>query len=217
MGVKMKRVMMYVVLGALVGTMSLGLNAQGSTVLRVDYIGVSIDPDGNETTHEEGVHYIADDGRYRSDRVVLGERTSLYKFPADGVNVAVNHDLRAAVRSGSGQPQWNSSLIMRFTAPLTPPGFSTSPPEPPTSLGPRAYGPTLLWGYAYDLPNGHHIETWVYEHPPEIVATSPFDYPPVIIEMNVSLDDGQQYVARATSLQRVPLSAETFAVPYPIR
>lgn len=49
-------------------------NTQDGTVVRVDYVTVVVDADGTETPWAEGVHYIADDGRYRHDQAVSAVR-----------------------------------------------------------------------------------------------------------------------------------------------
>ena len=145
----------WICLAAWVLTASACANAQDATVVRVDYVTVLVHADGTETSHSEGVHYIAADGRYR-------------------------HDV-----------------------------------PPPTEIGERTLGPLRLRGFAHDQEGVGRIEHWEYVHPTTRTATDPFVYPPIGIELTVSMSTGERLETRATSVRRVPLEADTFVVPDP--
>ena len=193
------------------------VNAQDGTVVRVDYVTVLVHADGTEAQHSEGVRYIAADGRYRHDETVAGRApTSVYRLPADGVNVSVNHSLVAAVRSGLVPP-------VNFAAPIGT-GFGAAPiglrPTdiglPPTVIGERTLGPLLLRGFAQDQEGFGRTEFWVYEHPLMQTAPNPIAYPPIVVEMTIFENGGERLEVRATSVRRVPLEADTFVVPNPV-
>ena len=119
------------------------------TVLEVEYVSVTIDPEGNETPYGEGTHYMGTDGSHRHDQVVRGERISHYRLPGADARVSVNHELGVAVGSGMQDLPWDPTTRRRVAGPLpTPPLDSIVPPE---SLGGRALGPLLLNGYAHDV------------------------------------------------------------------
>ena len=194
------------------------VSAQDGTVIRVDYVALSIHADGTETPHAEGVRYIATDGRHRHDETSAGgEQTSSYWLPPDGIQVSVNHALRAAVRSGLREPAWNPRTSMRFVPPIVDADQGPVGPVPPTQfLGTRALGPILLHGYAYDL-GSERIENWVYEQPMMQTAVDPFAYPPIPVEMTIfMMGSGERFEVRATSVRRALLEADTFRIPYPV-
>ena len=199
----------WICLAAWVLTASACANAQDATVVRVDYVTVLVHADGTETSHSEGVHYIAADGRYRHDETVAGgTSTSSYRLPDVGVNVSVNHSLLEAVRSGLVSPLDVAVPADRGSA--TP--FNV---PPPTEIGERTLGPLRLRGFAHDQEGVGRIEHWEYVHPTTRTATDPFVYPPIGIELTVSMSTGERLETRATSVRRVPLEADTFVVPDP--
>lgn len=191
-------------------------NAQDDTLVRVDYVTVVVDTDGTETPWAEGVHYIADDGRYRRDETVFGRSPTLsYRLPDEDINVTVNHSLLEAVRNGSVPP-------MEVAAPVGG-GFQAAffddfeaPPDirMPPSIGERTIGPLQLRGYAQEtMGEPGRAEYWIYEHPR--VRTDPLAYPPIPIESTFSMGAGTRLETRAISVQRVPLEPDTFVVPDP--
>ena len=84
----------------------------------------------------------------------------------------------------------------------------------PTDLGERTEGPLRLRGYAQEAMGPGRAEYWVYEYPR--VRSDPLAYPPIPIESTFSMNAGQRLETRATSVRRVPLEPDTFAVPDPI-
>lgn len=182
------------------------LQAQDATMIRVDYEAVTILADGTETLESTGVHYFTADGRYRRDETfAAGERTSLYRLPADGVNVSVNHDLQVAVPGKLGMPEWNARTSVRQIPPLA--AFAS----PTTPLGERTQGLLVLQGFEGELPNGGRAEHWVYI--PPLMMQDPLTHPPVPIEMIATMNTGERYELRVTSMRRTPIEADTFVVP----
>ena len=117
-------------------------DAQDATVVRVNYVTVVVDAEGAETPWAEGVHYIADDGRYRHDEAVIGRSpTSSYRLPAEDVNVTLNHSLLEAVGSGLVPPMEVAAPVGRG---LPGPGL-----QPPDATGHRradARSAAVAWG-----------------------------------------------------------------------
>ena len=186
------------------------LQAQDVTMIRVDYEAVTILADGTETLESKGVHYFAADGRYRRDETfAAGERTSLYRLPADGVNVSVNHDLQVAVPGRPGMPEWNARTTVRQVPPL-----NAAPPSSTTPLGERTQGLLVLQGFEENLPDGGRAEHWMYI--PPLMMQDPFAHPPVPIEMTATMSTGERYELRVTSMRRTPIEADTFVVPYDV-
>lgn len=196
------------------------LQAQDGTAVRVEYEAVAISSDGAEMVESRGVHYISTDGRYRrDDTFAAGERTSLYRLPAEGVNVSVNHDLQVAVPSELDVPEWNARTTVRQVPPLlggSSSGGSSSvdvaPPASTTPLGERTHGLIVLHGFEENLPDGGRAEHWLYI--PPLMMQDPLAHPPVAIEMTAVANTGERYEMRVTSMRRIPIEADTFAVPY---
>ena len=182
-------------------------DAQDATVVRVDYVTVVVDAEGAETPWAEGVHYIADDGRYRHDEAVIGRSpTSSYRLPAEDVNVTLNHSLLEAVGSGLVPPMEVAAPVGRGSQ------ASVFNPQTLPDIGERTLGPLQLRGVG-NAEDG--TEFWLLVHP--MTLTDLRAYPPIPIEATMSMGVGQRLVTRATSARRVPLEPDTFVVPDPTR
>ena len=205
----MIRASMSLVAAILSASASVTVDAQGDTVVRVDYVAVVVQADGTESPHSEGVHYIASDGRHRHDRTpVGGTPTSEYRLPLDGVHVSVNHSLLEAVRSGRIPPVNVASPVGRGT----PPAVAST-----TEIGERTLGPIRLRGRVEVREDGSgRAEYWMHEPPLMEPAADPLAYPPIVIEMTMFMDSGERFEVRATSAQRIPPAPDMFTVPGPV-
>ena len=161
-------------------------------------------------------------GVYRHDWTEAGEKLSLYRLPADGVSVSVNHRLKAAVPSPLDVPPWNPSTRRRFALPgvdlNSPSGVDlSSPPDrqpqgyrPTAMLGERAHGPMLLRGFRHVTASGT-TESWWYYYPADPAGRR---FVPVQMEETIEFANGGQSYVRLVSVGRIPLSPDLFTAPY---
>lgn len=191
-------------------------NSASAQVIRAEYELVGVDSSGAEALVGYGVHYVAADGRYRHDWTEAGEELSLYRLPADGVSVSVNHRLKAAVPSPLNVPPWNPSTRRRFALP----GVDLSSPSdrqpqaqgyrPTAMLGERAHGPMLLRGFRHVTASGT-TESWWYYYPADPAGRR---FVPVQMEETIEFADGGKSFLRLVSVGRIPLSPDLFTAPY---
>ena len=206
----MIRASMSLVAAVLFASVSVTVDAQDETVVRVDYVAVLVQADGTESPYAEGVHYIASDGRYRRDETPAGGTpTSEYRLPRDGVHVSVNHSLLEAVRGGRIPPVNVASPVGRS---LAPPAVAST-----TEIGERTLGPIRLQGRAEVREEGSgRAEYWAHDPTLMETAADPLAYPPIVIEMTIFMDSGARFEVRATSARRVPPAPDMFTVPGPV-
>lgn len=188
--------------------------AQGVSAVRVEYEKRSATSETGWTVVETGTHMIADDGRYRLDRVVAGERTTRIHLPDRGERIDINHSLGVGVRG---------PLTGAFAVPAEKPlsrmlrggADDTSylqRGQSMTAIGTRQRGPLLLQGFSLTAPC---LETWncyveVWIHAPQL------DGQPQVLERTLTQTgaDGSVYSnTTIVSSERTSTGNSTFAPP----
>ena len=188
---------------AIVQSLVFGVLAQEApqlSTIRADYERTLVLPaTGEVRVLEVGTYYLVPDGRYRVDKLIDGERTSLISLPGEGERITLNHELGLAVR-GSDRLPWVGPSIQ-------PPPLRESDART-ESLGLRMLGPLALTGFrqAVPIPDVGNIvnEWWVWMN---------HGTPPILVEMTYTGPDGLVDSQRISTARLATMTTDEFKVP----